>query len=373
MSISQIDAVLLFDIDLSRRRRIPDLRELIDTGSKSSTYDRYIESFEWLFEAQSTPGDKELRAKDPTRRFLSQEVNCPYSPDRFDRFGLVRDSNDVTDQGGVITISRTLKAAVLCIWKRYNSTTDPLEIKHSLSVDIPQHYLEQLSNVFDYIADGQLMYPSISIRYSSSDLAEVISRDGVFLGRLLSGGLDHEPDEILRQYLSENLSRRRYESLFLLSSGGVGIYSSGTEPTEEADLNLYENTLFRAVQVCKMCLLEQRLLRTFRNQADSDAKKVRIVPRPLLIEKRREELLVLENDMVKALPFRSTEAMPLVRKAQEIFQIPIFLQEAKDSYSFLESRYQNTKTTALAVLAVIVYIFDKLKIWERIGSLFGWH
>jgi hypothetical protein len=82
MSLSRIDAVLLFDIDLSRRRRIPDLRELLDSESKSSAHDRYAESFEWLFEAQSTPGDTEERAKDPTRRFLSQEVNCPYSPDR---------------------------------------------------------------------------------------------------------------------------------------------------------------------------------------------------------------------------------------------------------------------------------------------------
>lgn len=273
----------------------------------------------------------------------------------------------------MITISRTLKAAVICIWKRYKSTTDPLEIKHSLSVDIPQHYLKQLSNIFDYIADGQLMYPFISLRYSSSDLTEVINRDGVFLGRLLSGGLDHEPDETLRGYLSKNLSGRRYEGLFLLSSGGVGIYVSGTEPTEEADLNLYENTLFRAVQVCEMCLLEQRLLRTFRNQADSDAKKVRIFPRPLLIEKRREELLALENDMVKSLPFRSPESMPLVRKAQEIFQIQMFLQEAKDSYSFLESRYQNTKTPALAVVAVIAYILDKLKVWETISVVFRHH
>jgi hypothetical protein len=91
-----------------------------------------------------------------------------------------------------------------------------------------------------------------------------------------------------------------------------------------------------------------------------------------LIEKRREELLALENDMVKSLPFRSPESMPLVRKAQEIFQIQMFLQEAKDSYNFLESRYQNTKTTALAVVAVIAYILDKLKVWETISVLF-WH
>ena len=75
--------------------------------------------------------------------------------------------------------------------------------------------------------------------------------------------------------------------------------------------------------------------------------------------------------MVKTLPFRSTEAESLVRKAQEIFQIPTFLRDAKDSYDFLEKRYQNTKTTALAALAVATYILDKLKFWDKLASL--WH
>jgi len=59
--------------------------------------------------------------------------------------------------------------------------------------------------------------------------------------------------------------------------------------------------------------------------------------------------------------------MRLVRKAQEIFNIPIFLRDAKDSYNFLESRYQNTKTTMLAAVAVATYVLDKLGAWKAIG------
>jgi hypothetical protein len=81
--------------------------------------------------------------------------------------------------------------------------------------------------------------------------------------------------------------------------------------------------------------------------------------------------------MVKSLPFRSPESVPLVRKAQEIFQVPSFLQDAKDSYNFLETRYQNTKTTALATVAVVAYILDRLKVWNTIArliaGLFGQH
>jgi hypothetical protein len=371
--ISRIDVIQMFDLNLSRTERFPDARGLLDTEAKSATYDRYGESFEWLFEAQSTPGDEDARKKDPTLRYLSQEVNCSYSPPGFDRFALVRDSADPTDQGGVITLSRDLQAGMVCVWKSYPGTSDALAIKLSLSVDIQDHYLKQLTGLFDYISEGQLMYPFIGLRYSSLELAEVIRDDGVFLGKLLSGGLDHEPDETMRQYVSEGLSRRRYEGLFLQSSGGIGVYSSGTEPTPEADLNLYENTLFRSVQVCEICLLEQRMLRTFKDNVDRDAKKVRTFPRPFLVERRREEVLFLEYEMVKSLPFRSTESVRLVRKAQEIFQVPTFLQDAKDSYNFLETRYQNTKTTALAAVAVITYILDKLKVWDAIRVLLIHH
>ena len=368
MPITRIDLLQLFDIDLSSKRRIPDLKTLLNSESSSPAYERYVKSFQWLFEAQAVRGDRESRAEDPTRQLLSQEVNCAYSLNRFDRFGLVTNPKDPTDQGGVITISRSLKAAMVCIWHRYEGTRDPLEIRHSGTVDIPKHYLMQLSRIFDYISEGQMMYPFISLRYSSSDLQQIINQDGVLFGKLISGGLDHEPDEIMRRYVVENLSWRRYEGLFLQSSSGMGIYTSGTERTEDADVDLYENTLLRAVQVCEVCLLERRLLTTFRTSANSDAKKVRIIARPLLVERRREELLVLEDDLINALPFWSPESMRLVRKAQEIFNIPIFLRDAKDSYKFLESRYQNTKTTTLAAVAVATYMLEKLGVWKTIGQ-----
>jgi len=367
MPISRIDLVQLFDIDLSRKRRIPDVRKLLDSQSSSRAYGRYEQSFQWLFEAPSVPADGETRAEDPTQVMLSPEVNCPYSLNRFDRFGLAGDSNDPTDQGGVITISQSLRAAMVCIWRQYGGAANPLEIRRSGSADIPQHYLKQLLGIFDYISEGQMMYPFLSLRYSSSDLAQVLNQDGVLFGGLLSGGLDHEPDEAMRRYVSENLSWRRYEGLFLISTSGMGIYTSGTESSEDADVDLYENTLFRAVQVCEVCLLERRLLRSFSTQADSDAKKVRIIPRPLLVEKRREELLVFEHDLINALPFWSPESMRLVRRAQEIFNIPTLLRDAKDSYKFLELRYQNTKTTTLAAVAVAAYVLDKLGVWQAIG------
>jgi hypothetical protein len=369
--ISSIDVVQMFDLDLSRKGPLPDLRQLLPVKHRSKALTRCCESFRWVFESQTVPGGPDERAIDPTVRYYATDVNCADSWPNFDRFALAPDPKDHLDRGGILTISRNLQAGVLCTWRSHPPTENALDIKLALSVDIPKHYLKQIRSLFDYIAEGQLMYPFIGLFYHSSNLAEVMQEDGVALGRLLSGGLDHESDQTMREYVSEGLGHRRYEGLFLQSSSGIGVYTSGTETNPEKDLELYEQTLFRAVQICELCLIEQRLLRTFRKTVDKDAKKVQLFPRPFLVERHREELLELENQMVKTLPFRSSEAEALVRGAQAIFQIPIFLRDAKDSYNFLEKRYQNTKTTALAALAVATYILDKLKFWDTLASL--WH
>jgi hypothetical protein len=213
----------------------------------------------------------------------------------------------------------------------------------------------------------------MGIRYDEPDLQQVLAHEAIFLGRLFSGGLDHEADATLKNYLLDNLSIRGYEGLFVRSSDALGVYSSSVEEDPAEDQELYEQTLFRAVQVCELCLLEHRLIRSFKSRVDKDAKKVRILPRPLLVEKRRNELLALEMGMIKALPFRTPEAPSLIRKAQQKFNIPQSLQDAKDGYDFLEKRYQNTKTTALAILAVVTYACDKMKLWEWLGALIKSH
>jgi hypothetical protein len=370
MAVTRIDVVRLFDIDLSEGRRIPDLRKVLRPKAPSAAYLRYVDSFEWLFDPQDVPGNKE---SDPTTRYLSREVNCPYSLPGFDRFSLERDSGDASDRGGVITISRTFRAAVVCVWNEYDGAADALGIKISLETDIPTHYLEQVSTLFSHIAEAELMYPFLGVRHDDADLQRLLADQGVFLGRLFSGGLDHEDDATLEGYMTDDLSIRGYEGLFLRSSDGLGVYTSQVEKDPSKDSELYENTLFRAVQVCEICLLEHRLLRSFKRRADRDAKKVRTLPRPLLVEKRRSELLALEMGLVSALPFRTPEAPPLIRKAQQRFNIPQSLQDAKDSYNFLETRYQNTKATALAILAVLTYVFDKMGLWKWLGGFIQSH
>ena len=367
MPITIVDAIPLYDIDLGRAGKLPDLRTTLGVKSKSEAYSRYDASFEWLFEPQVAPSDGGSQDGDPMTAYYAQDVNCPRSLPGFDRFSLESDPHDPSDKGGLITVSPALKVAVVSIWRRYGPEENPLHIKHDLTSDIPDHYLKQLSVLFPHMAEGELMYPFVAVRYDSTDLQEVLARDAVALGRLFSGGLDHEADDTFRTYLKDNLSIRKYEGLFLRSRDGLGVYTSGIEDTPARDLLLYENTMFRAVQVCELCLLEHRLARSFKMRVDHDARKVRTFPRPFLVEKRRTELLALEMGMVKSLPFRAPEAPALVRKAQQRFSIPDRLREAKDSYDFLEARYQNTKTTALAILAVAAYIFDKMHVWEGIS------
>jgi hypothetical protein len=367
VQITRVDSIQLFDLDLGSSDRLPDVREKLGSGTQSEAYTRYCDSFLWLFEPQTAPNEASSRSTDPTVAYLAEDVNCPLSLPGFDRFSLASDSTDPSDRGGVITISQSLKVAVVCIWRRGSLETDPLQLKRDLPVDIPENYLHQLSTLFPNIAEAELMYPFMAVRYDSVDLQAVLERDGILLGRLFSGGLDHEADATLKMYLKDNISIRRYEGLFLRPSDGVGIYTSGIEDSPEKDLRLYENTMFRAAQVCELCLLEHRLARSFKMRVDSDARKVRTFPRPFLVEKRRTELLALELGMVKSLPFRSPEAPALVRQAQKRFGILEAIQDAKDSYDFLEMRYQNTKTTALAIIAVLAYIFDKMHVWDAIS------
>jgi hypothetical protein len=368
--VSTIDVLQMFDLDLSRKGPIKDLFPLLP-AQESDAFRRCRESFRWVFESQTVPGGPVKRALDPTRRYYATDVNCPDSWPNFDRFALAPDPDDGLDRGGYLSISGSLQAGVLCLWRSYPPTANILDVKLGLSVDISQHYLDQINGLFPYIEGGQLMYPFIGLLYQSSNLDEIMQQDGLALGYLLAGGLDHEPDDLMRKYVSQNLSHRRYEGLFIQSSSALGVYTKGIEKTPEEDVALYERTLFRAVQICELCLIEQRLLLTFRSKVDEDAAKVQIIPRPLLVERHREALLELENRMVKALPFRSSEAGPLLRKAQAIFEIPTFLRDAKDSYDFLEKRYQNTKTTLFAALAVVTYILEKLKFWDSLPSL--WH
>ena len=373
MTLNRIDVIRLFDIDLSRGGRITNLRATLQTDSPSPAYSRYAESFSWLFDPQDTPGNNDQLKIDPTERYLSDAVNCPFSLPEFDRFSLSPNGEDQSDQGGIITVSESLRIGVVCIWNRYPGGMDAINLKLSLDTSVPRYYLKQISILFPYIAEAELMYPFFGIRCEEVRLEQVLASEAVFLGRLFSGGLEHEADETLRNYVRDNLSNRGYEALFVRSSDGLGVYTSHVEQDPGFDQLLYENTLFRAVQVCELCLLEHRLIRSFKSQVDQDARKVRILPRPLLVERRRNELLRVEMGMIKALPFRTAEGRQLVRKAQEKFNIPQSLQDAKDSYNFLETRYQNTKTTALAIVAVIAYIFDKMKLWEWLGALLTGH
>ena len=50
----------------------------------------------------------------------------------------------------MITVSRNLRAAVVCIWNEYDGDADALGVKISLETDIPTHYLKQLSTLFPH-------------------------------------------------------------------------------------------------------------------------------------------------------------------------------------------------------------------------------
>jgi len=53
-----LDVIQLFDIDLSKRRSLPDLTNVFRQDSESEIYLRFKESFDWLFDPQEDPAVK---------------------------------------------------------------------------------------------------------------------------------------------------------------------------------------------------------------------------------------------------------------------------------------------------------------------------
>lgn len=83
-SISCIDVVQMFDLDLSRNGPLTDLRQLLPVKHSSKAFTRCCESFRWVFESQTVPGGPDERAVDPTVRYYATDVNCSDSWPNFD-------------------------------------------------------------------------------------------------------------------------------------------------------------------------------------------------------------------------------------------------------------------------------------------------
>lgn len=310
---------------------------------------RLSESFDWLF----------------YRSRWSVE-DGPHNPERspvlpgFIRVGLKAPPAIARLQGkplgAVVSICAELAIGSFIYWNTFDGTYDPFAVKSSLSLFLPEEYLVQVRDFVPHMTDLERLYPVVSLVAETEDVAEFCTKNDVVLGRLFTAGMEHEPAELLKSYISKNISARDYERFFVRWTDSLAVYHT-------IDFDLYERSLLRLVQVYEAAILARRALQTYTSGNETLARTYRLWPRFIGIEERRDRLLRTTSLLVNGLPVQSDESRTLIQNVSAAFHIDNSAEAAKQSFSFLEGRFQFAKATLLAALALLAFIVsnaDKL-------------
>jgi hypothetical protein len=344
MKLKRIDAICIFDfeIDLEGSKARTLIARVNSASAENVLRKRFSESFDWLFYRS---------------RWTLEEG--PHSPGRhptlpgFVRIGLKTPTKTARlpgrPLGATISICPELAIGSFVYWNTFEGTYDPFAVKGSLSLFLPEEYLEQVREMVPHMTDLERLYPVVSLMADTEDVATFCTENAAELGRLFTGGMEHEPLDTLRSYISKNLSARDYERFFARWTDSLAVYSS-------IDEELYERSLLRLVQAYEAAILARRALQTYTSANESLASTYRLWPRFIGIEQRRDRLLRTTSLLVTGLPVQSDEARTLIQNVSSAFHIDTSAAAAKESFSFLEGRFQFAKATALAALALVAFM-----------------
>jgi hypothetical protein len=205
------------------------------------------------------------------------------------------------------------------------------------------------------VEDIERHYPFIGIRVNTSDVGKYCTEHAEELGRVFTGNYEMEDKAQLEAYIRENLSRREYERLFLRWTEGLGVYGSNI------DEKMYEQSLFRAVQIFETCIVARRLLRnTTKNVDDLSSRLSVVTPRPWAVNRLLQAFLQIQRVLVSGPPVQSVEGERLLRIAYRSFGIDALVESTRQSCEFLERRFQWVKTQLLVTVGIFTYFLDKL-------------
>jgi len=209
---------------------------------------RYAASFDWIF-----------------YRDDHNETNLP-STRRLSLSGLARDPRLI---GASILVSEAFGAAVLSLWYRFEASADPLDAKRSSWEEQPGvgECMDRAKALGFREMDGERQYPFVAVRVpaNGTELDAFVNDHAEEVGRLYTGGYDRERTQHLRALVETDVSWRRYEKLWVRWTDALAVY------TDDIDEDLYEDSLFRAVQAWEACILIRRMLRRLALEADGVA------------------------------------------------------------------------------------------------------
>ena len=339
------DIVLILDLNL----RVVDLDDFVRRASRlgestpnSRMLDRMNESFGWLFYDDQL-ADFEL----------------------FDISSALRKS-DPNLAGAVLRLNQRLRIGTFLLWRTHSGNSDPRDLKMRAWEDLPDLEAE-LSSVLSLSQDAaeymvERFYPFVGIQIDTSDIDSYSTANAEEIGRVLTGDLEEERPAALRQYIETDLSRRSYEKLFIRWTEALALYSR--LETEE----LYENTLFRAVQLFEHCVLARVALRSLAADMESFVQHLTVIT-PGTWARSRTLSAAFSNaeDIFVMYPHvQSVEANRLITAAATQFGLAKVLASAKAKETELRERFEWAKTQTLGLLAFLTYFFDKIIGWDNL-------
>ena len=337
MDYERIDLISLFDLEFHNDRvSKADLRRLTDAHCNQDLEDLYIESRNWVFGSEPIPS--------LTRFCFPPSAHLAHS------------------KGNSIMVSPEHGAGVFSVWQTITDGTDPLELKRrSWDSGDPYRELDRLN--LD-IVENDREYPFIAIRARTGDLDTFCKENATDLGRVFTGNYEDEELSYLERYVKaeNNISRRRYERLYVRWTDALAVYSNSVDESE------YEKTLFRAVQLFENCIILRRLLDNADRRVGEISSTLSFYrPRPWAVQKVLQSVRDFQRQFVDAPPTLSLEGSRLLATTYKSFGIGDRFEATNRGCDLMEKRFQWAKTQLLVSVGVVTYLLDKLKLFDFIA------
>lgn len=285
-------------------------------------------SFDWLFYGEDLPGSE--------------------------RFCLPVTGEQNAQRGSCVLVDADNAIGVYSVWNSFHNHEDALNLKRN-AWDLSSEQIRDLDRLGLDLEDIERHYPFLAVQADTPDLARFCADNAEDLGKLFTGDYESEDPKHLKDYISENLSRRSYERLLIRWTEALAVYSC------DIDDDKYENSLFRAVQVFELCILVRRLFRKISKKAEDMMPRLSMFfPRPWSVNGILNSLSTAEETFILSPPISSVEAERLLTVSYERFGVAKTVESAKRSCESLERRFQWAKAQFLGVVAVLVFILDTL-------------
>ena len=267
---------------------------------------------------------------------------------------------EATPVAGIrVAVQPLLSLGVVTIWKQVSgceSEVQALDAKRRAAEDQASLEAAVRSWGLDWERVGRIT-TLLAVRVDTDDLDELVASNAVDLGRLWTGNIEDERPEHLAAYATdENISRRRFERIYLRWSDALVVYDRTTEQAAPASM--------RVAQLVETGILMRRLLREAAFETETVMRSIRPWTLPWLsrslkqAEHLRQILADAELMTSVAPPTHSIEGERLLARTLEAFDIPKLQATVGYALGELDRRLAWQRVKWLAGIAVLAFLVN---------------